>query len=645
MEPHGALWMRKPDLGLVIERITDGVLAIDASWRVSYINLAAKRMLRIVDESDVLGRFWLDAFPKARGRRFEHEYRRAMREQVTIELVEFSPTANAWLEEKLFPSQEGLTAIFRDVSSRIEAQREIERSSSLQQAVIDFGRLALAGLPIEEIGEEAVALLRGGVGADIAEVFLYDWQAQRFHCLAATGWPEHAAHPLTRYCLDHFLSAVESGQPVVMTDMRNDRRLPQMAELTELGITSGVVVPIGTAYQPLGVLAGYGTVPRKFEFADVRFMESIAQTLAEALRTSESNRMTFQVIDSIRDGFVAVDRDLRITYVNQIMAQAYRRTPVQMIGTKMLEYVTDPELAAVALSKSREALASNRAVTFESLVDERWYEVRIYPFADGVAAYVRDVTGRKAEELRVRELNAELERRVQARTKQLELANGELESFSYSVSHDLRAPLRAIDGFSQALADDYGDRLDATATGYLRRVRGAAQRMAALIDAMLTLARVARHEIAFSRVDLSQMAAAIVNDLRDDDPSRTVDAIIEPSIVVFGEPVLLHALLANLLSNAWKFTRNTPHARIELYRGGGEVVVRDNGAGFDMAYANKLFGAFQRLHGVDEYEGTGIGLATVARVVHRHGGSIRAEGEVGRGAAFFFTLPPELPEG
>ncbi|HET6896563.1 MAG TPA: ATP-binding protein, partial [Candidatus Baltobacteraceae bacterium] len=230
-------------------------------------------------------------------------------------------------------------------------------------------------------------------------------------------------------------------------------------------------------------------------------------------------------------------------------------------------------------------------------------------------------------------------RRVTERTMQLELANKELESFAYSVSHDLRAPLRAIDGFSQALEEDYGTLLDGAGTSYLGRVRAAARRMGDLIDALLKLARVARHAITPVPVDLSRVAESIAADLQSVEPERTVELRIAPGLRALGEPLLLRAVLENLMGNAWKFTRKTPEAVIEFGLEGQEYYVRDNGAGFDMAYANKLFGAFQRLHSADEYEGTGIGLATVARIIHRHGGEIRALGSVGAGATFWFTLP------
>jgi PAS domain S-box-containing protein len=256
-----------------------------------------------------------------------------------------------------------------------------------------------------------------------------------------------------------------------------------------------------------------------------------------------------------------------------------------------------------------------------------------------VTASVRDITDKAKAQEEIQALNEDLKRS----TLQLEAANKELESFAYSVSHDLRAPLRSIDGFSQALLEDYADKLDEEGKDYLQRVRAASQRMAQLIDDILKLSRVTRSEMRHEPVDLSAMAQSIADELQKSEPDRQVQWAIQPGINVVGDSHLLHIMLDNLLNNAWKFTRGRSVAKIELgvTQQDDEPVyyVRDNGAGFDMTYVDKLFGAFQRLHSASEFPGTGIGLATVHRIAHRHGGRAWAEGEPDKGAVFYFTLP------
>jgi PAS domain S-box-containing protein len=288
----------------------------------------------------------------------------------------------------------------------------------------------------------------------------------------------------------------------------------------------------------------------------------------------------------------------------------------------------------------------------------------------------RDITARRQAEATVLQLNDQLEQRVRERTAELESANRELEAFCYSVSHDLRTPLRTIDGFSQATLEDYGERLDDTGRDYLNRVRNGCRNMDQLIDDLLRLSRVTRDQMRRESVDLTALAHAAVRLLHERDPERSVDIRIAPGLSAVGDTQLLHAALFNLLANAWKFTSKNPAPVIEVGSGdGGQgssfakatadrsgfrvqetgenaqcarphdtpvFFVRDNGVGFDMQYANKLFNAFQRLHSVQEFPGTGIGLATVARIIHRHGGRIWVEAAIERGATFYFTLETGL---
>jgi hypothetical protein len=268
------------------------------------------------------------------------------------------------------------------------------------------------------------------------------------------------------------------------------------------------------------------------------------------------------------------------------------------------------------------------------------------PYA--VCGISTDITELKQAEAEARTLAAELETRVRNRTAELEASNRELDAFAYTVSHDLRAPLRSLHGFSQALLDDYGDRLEGDGRDYLGRLQANVARMGHMIDDLLNLSRSTRVELVRREVDLGAMAHEIAEDLAAADPDRGVDVVVHDGLHTHADPDLLLLLLRNLMSNAWKFTGRNARPVVEVGRcerdGQPMFVVRDNGAGFDMRYADKLFTAFKRLHPAAEFEGTGIGLAIVARIVHRHGGRVFAEAVPDEGASFFFSLEGQMSE-
>jgi signal transduction histidine kinase len=270
-------------------------------------------------------------------------------------------------------------------------------------------------------------------------------------------------------------------------------------------------------------------------------------------------------------------------------------------------------------------------------LDEQHQPVRIV----GVGI---DITGQKLAELEILRLNTELERRVAERTAQLQATNKELEAFCYSVSHDLRAPLRSIRGFNEVLLERYSSKLDPRGQEFLRRACESSRYMDDLIDDLLKLSRVGRSELVHQQVDLSKLAAGIAEELLQSEPSRKVNFQIKPGLVAHGDERLLRIVVDNLLRNAWKFTSKTPEALIVVgvkSDARPAFFVRDNGAGFDPAFAGRLFGVFQRLHSSSEFAGTGVGLATVQRIINRHGGQVWAEGAVDRGATFYFSLPAD----
>ena len=357
----------------------------------------------------------------------------------------------------------------------------------------------------------------------------------------------------------------------------------------------------------------------------------------------------------------------RVVHDGEILGTVYLRAQYELYD-RLLGYLGIAGLVALAALLVAYAISRwlQRTVTrplaaiahaAREVTEKRNFELRVGDLGgdeigylaaclNSMLAEIERSTGElKSSNAEVLRLNAELEQRVSERTAQLAYTNKELEAFCYSVSHDLRAPLRSIDGFSQALIDDFPKEVPEEAQRYLKRIRAATQRMAQLIEDLLNLSRVSRSELHRQTVDVAEVARQVASELQQREPARRVEVSVWDGMHAHADPRLLRAALDNLIGNAWKFTARSAAPRIEvgMLRDGGRSIyfVRDNGAGFDMAYANKLFGAFQRLHAATEYAGTGIGLATVQRIVHRHGGRIWADGKVGKGAVFFFTLEPE----
>ncbi|NOU46675.1 MAG: PAS domain S-box protein [Bacteroidales bacterium] len=388
-----------------------------------------------------------------------------------------------------------------------------------------------------------------------------------------------------------------------------------------------------------------------------RAIQFVAHDITERKKTEAALRRSEQefrtLAENSPDVIVRYDREGRRIYVNPEFERVNGLTAAEVLGKKPMELSAElAPMADVFTARLMEIMESGKITK----IDLSWTKdgklicwfVRAVPEFDangivtGALTIWSDITERKQAEEEIRKLNLELEHRVQDRTLQLELANKELEAFSYSVSHDLRAPLRSIDGFSLALLDDYYDKIDDQGKNYLKRVRNASQRMAQLIDDMLNLSRVSRGEMSIMQVNLSNMFNEIANDLHETQPQRKIEFIIQKDIKVIGDSRLLRIVLENLIGNAFKFTSKHSAAQIEFgmqMRNDVPVYfVRDDGAGFNMNYSQKLFGAFQRLHTISEFPGTGIGLATVQRVIHRHDGNIWAEGEIEKGATFYFTL-------
>jgi len=368
--------------------------------------------------------------------------------------------------------------------------------------------------------------------------------------------------------------------------------------------------------------------------------------------------MLRSVLDSMTEGLAAADEQGKFVLWNPA-AEAILGLGATELGPSewsehyglfMTDTVTpfpNDQLPLVRALRG-EVSTSEMFVRNRELAEGAWLEVSGSPRHDkegvvcGGVALFHDITQQKKDEREIQTLNDELEHRVFERTAQLQTANQELEAFSYSVSHDLRAPLRHISGFSRMLMEEFGATLDPTAQHYLDRIQSGTQKMGLLVDELLNLARVGRHALSLKQSRLNSLVAEVIAILQPESEGREVEWKIADLPEVECDPVLTKQVFQNLLANALKFSRPRARAVIEVSskdeNGQPVFMVRDNGLGFSMKYVDKLFGVFQRLHRAEDFEGTGIGLATVQRIVHKHGGRVWAEGELEKGAAFYFTL-------
>jgi hypothetical protein len=552
------------------------------------------------------------------------------------------------------------------------------------EATSDHPRLlaAIARRVAETIGDICSVLLLSEDKETLEGGIFYDRDPEIARQFAAV-----VARPISMREPTLAREAMLSGKPICMPhfdiEQFRERTTPESYELhRRIGAHGVLMVPLRVRNEPVGTISVVRYRPGRapLDEIDVELATSLASHAAlaisnsrllqraqsefdrrvkaetalfesEHLRRAErdvarANSFLDAIVENIPDMVFVKDAvTLTFTRFNRAGEELLGLTREALVGKSDYDFFPRAE-AEFFIQKDRETLAGKAMVDIpeepiQTAHGLRWLHTKKVPIldAEGTPLYLlgisQDITERRRAE-------AEL---VRAK-EDTEAANRELEAFSYSVAHDLRSPLRAIDGFSQALLEDYGEKLDQDGRDYLQRVRGSAQHMAHLIDDLLTLSRVTRAEMRREPIDLGELARAIFVRLKSLAPERRVDVVVGDGLDVSGDPGLLAIVLENLLGNAWKFTSKRREARIELGRteqGGRKVFfVRDDGAGFDMAYAGRLFGVFQRLHHVNEFEGTGIGLATVQRIVKRHGGSIWAEGEIDRGAVFFFTLADEV---
>jgi PAS domain S-box-containing protein len=388
--------------------------------------------------------------------------------------------------------------------------------------------------------------------------------------------------------------------------------------------------------------------PVKTAFREIKLEMNDEKTRGQA----EADR---GVIEAVRDPIAITGPDGKIIYANAAMEAATGMTRAEMNGVELVGLFTGPPEARAAQQRAFDGgFISDQPLELVHRDGRRTpvlCNLSVRRDAAGRPAGLilsaRNLSALRRAEEELHRLNKELDHRVGERTARLEAANRELEVFAYSVAHDLRAPLRSINTFTQKLQAFHSQQMDAAGRATLENIARGAGRMGELIEDLLKLSSVTRHELSRARVDLSALAASVLADLQKAEPERRVRLMITPGLTAHADARMMKIVLENLMSNAWKFVSGQSAAEIEfgVFEGKGvrAFFVRDNGAGFNMESAQKLFGAFERLHAASDYPGTGVGLATVQRIIHRHGGRVWAESRVGRGAAFYFTLPePEL---
>lgn len=545
----------------------------------------------------------------------------------------------------------------------------LRRRDEILQAVSYAAERFLGSEPVEDVLTDVLERLGKAAEAGGATVFefvddpehgsrlvpRYSWTAagaESVFDFAAEGF----AYPGTDF--EHLYAHLEQGNPIVA---RIEELPDGLKALLANSVRTFAALPISAAGQLVGVIAvSQRGTQREWAESELSALKTAATVIGAALERNRTRRavrkrdeMLRLIVDNAPLMVAYFDIQRRCRFANRRYADFFGFPDLGIIG-KSLEEVIGAEAYRIAQDYW------NRAFAGEPVVFERAHagrdgkvqhlEVRAVPHRaesgeiSGCYAILADITERKLGEEALRQAHDQLEEKVRERTRELAALNRELEAYSYSVSHDLRGPLRAIDGFTHLLAEQLADRLDEETENYFARIRAAVQRMFWLIEDLLELGRASRKEINATEVDLSLCAREIMGDLEAEDGSRQVEWVIEEGIRAVGDRQLLRLLLQNLLENAWKYTRNRKTARIEFRTGvdaDGRRTFRvsDNGAGFDMAHADKLFQPFQRLHSSRDFEGTGIGLATVARIVQRHGGEIHAEGRPNQGATFRFTLP------
>ncbi|MBA4147702.1 MAG: PAS domain S-box protein [Verrucomicrobia bacterium] len=604
----------------VLNRVTDAFLSVDRDWRFIYVNREAERLLR-KSRTQLIGRNIWEEFPEAVGSDFEQQYQRAVSEQVTVKFESFYTPLQVWLYVSAYPSPEGLSVYFHDITERKRAEESLRASEEFSRSIIESSSDCIKILDVQ--GRLLSMTKNGQELMEISDLKPYLGQ------LWVDFWKN-----------DHYEDA---GRAMAAALNGNTGRFQGFCR-TMAGTPKYwdvICTPIfGRDGKPERVLS----VSR--DITDLKQAEEQRRTYEERFRL---------IIEAAKDyAIYMLDCEGNVASWNEGAQRIEGYKAEEIIGKNVAIFFPEEEQkqgrpAEVLFLAKKEGRFEEENWRLRKNGEIYWAGVTITAIYDserklcGFSKILRDISVYKRAREEIQRLNTELEERVQVRTAELLAANEQLEAFSYSISHDLRAPLRHIIAFSELLEETAAPKLNPEESHVLKMIGTSASKMSALINDLLSFSRIVGADFVNAPLALREIVDEVIESLAFEIGNRKVQWLIRDLPIVHGDSNMLRQVFANLISNAVKYTRPRDLAQIEIGHQSNKtdhvIYVRDNGVGFDMKHLHKLFGVFQRLHHDSEFEGTGIGLANVRRIVERHGGRVWAESKTGEGATFYFSIP------